>query len=388
MTLQKILSREFILCFFAQFAFTSVFHILVPTIPIYLSRSGSTEVEIGILIGALGISSLLLRPMVGKTLSKISEKKFMLGGAILFAVTSIAYVFAPPFWPFLLVRIFQGIGTAFFFTASIAYITNITPEAYRGQSLGYFFLSFNISMALAPIIGMFLINQFSFDILFSVCTALSLCSLLIAGKLSQKESNPIDDLPTEVSSSFGFKTFSPILLYFMVHMIFGALMAFFPLHAINHGVTNPGLFFTAYASVMIAGRVFGGRVFDVQEREKVILPCIIAFILAMTLLAFSKTLEMFILVAVIAAAGHAFLVPSLFAYILDLVGSSRGPAIGWLTAMGDLGLGLGPMIMGVILRLTSFPTMFLCLALTGLIGLAYFYLFVRKTLNKRNGRTH
>lgn len=388
MTLRKILSREFILCFFAQFAFTSVFHILVPTIPIYLSRSGSTEVEIGILIGALGISSLVLRPMVGKTLSKISEKKFMLGGAILFAVTSIAYVFAPPFWPFLLVRIFQGIGTAFFFTASIAYITNITPEAYRGQSLGYFFLSFNISMALAPIIGMFLINQFSFDILFSVCTALSLCSLFIAGKLSQKESNPIYDLPTEASSSFGFKTFSPILLYFMVHMIFGALMAFFPLHAINHGVTNPGLFFTAYAFVMIAGRVFGGRIFDVHKREKVILPCIVAFILAMTLLAFSKTLEMFILVAVIAAAGHAFLVPSLFAYILDLVGSSRGPAIGWLTAMGDLGLGLGPMIMGVILRLTSFPTMFLCLALTGLIGLAYFYLFVRKILNKRNGRTH
>jgi len=388
MTLQKILSREFILCFFAQFAFTSVFHILVPTIPIYLSRSGSTEVEIGILIGALGISSLLLRPMVGKTLSKIPEKKFMLGGAILFAVTSIAYLFAPPFWPFLFVRIFQGIGTAFFFTASIAYITNITPEAYRGQSLGYFFLSFNISMALAPIIGMFLINQFSFDILFSVCTALSLCSLFIAGKLSQKESNPIDDLPAEVSSSFGFKAFSPILLYFMVHMIFGALMAFFPLHAINHGVTNPGLFFTAYAFVMISGRVFGGRIFDVPKREKVILPCIIAFILAMTLLAFSKTLEMFILVAVIAAAGHAFLVPSLFAYILDLVGSSRGPAIGWLTAMGDLGLGLGPMIMGVILRLTSFPTMFLCLALTGVIGFAYFYFFVRKTLNERNERIY
>jgi len=380
MTLRKILSREFILCFFAQFAFTSVFHVLVPTIPIYLSRSGSTEVEIGILIGALGISSLVLRPVIGKKLSKIPEKKFMLAGAILFAITSIAYIFAPPFWPFLFVRLLQGIGSAFFFTASIAFITNITPGAYRGQSLGYFFLSFNISMALAPIIGMFLINQFSFNTLFAVCTALSLCSLWIAGKLSQKELSPVDDLPAETRSSFGFKTLSPILLYFMVHMIWGALMAFFPLYAINHGVTNPGLFFTAYASVMISGRVFGGRIFDVHKREKVILPCIIAFILAMTLLAFSETLEMFILVAVIAAAGHAFLVPSLFAYILDLVGSSRGPAIGWLTAMGDLGIGLGPMIMGVILRLTSFPTMFLCLALTALIGFVYFYLFVRRTI--------
>jgi MFS family permease len=388
MTLRKIVSREFILCFFSQFAFTFVFHILVPTIPIYLSRSGSTEVEIGILIGALGISSLVLRPIVGKKLSEIPEKKFILAGAILFAVTSIAYMLAPPFWPFLFVRVFQGIGTAFFFTASIAYITNITPEAYRGQSLGYFFLSFNISMALAPIIGMFLINRFSFDILFSVCTTLSLCSLWIASRLSQKGLESIDHLPAEAGSSFGFKALSPILLYFMVHMIFGALMAFFPLHAINHGVTNPGLFFTAYAFVMISGRVLGGRIFDIQRREKVILPCIVAFILAMTLLAFSKSLEMFVLVAVIAAAGHAFLVPSLFAYVLDLVGASHGPAIGWLTAMGDLGLGLGPMMMGVVLSLTNFPTMFLSLALTGVIGFAYFFFFVRKTLTERNGRTY
>jgi MFS family permease len=380
MTLQKILSREFILCFFAQFAFTSVFHVLVPTIPIYLSRLGSTEVEIGILIGALGISSLILRPMVGKYLSKIPEKKFMLAGAILFVVTSIAYILSPPFWPFLFVRIFQGIGSAFFFTASIAFIINITPGTYRGQSLGYFFLSFNISMALAPIVGMFLINQFSFNTLFSVCTALSLCSLWIASRLSQSELKPVEDLATEARSHLDFKTLSPILIYFMVHMIWGALIAFFPLHAINHGVTNPGPFFTAYATVMILGRVFGGRIFDIQRREKVILPCIIAFILAMTLLAFSETIEMFILVAVIAAAGHSFLVPSLFAYVLDLVGSSRGPAIGWLTAMGDLGIGLGPMIMGVILRLTSFPTMFLSLALTGLLGLVYFYLFVRGTI--------
>jgi MFS family permease len=189
--------------------------------------------------------------------------------------------------------------------------------------------------------------------------------------------NPVEELPTEGRSHLDFKTLSPILVYLMVHMIWGALVAFFPLHAINHGVANPGLFFTAYASVMILGRVFGGRIFNIQMREKVILPCILAFILAMTLLAFSKTLEMFILVAVIAAAGHAFLVPSLFAYVLDLVGSSRGPAIGWLTAMGDLGIGLGPMIMGVVLRLTSFSTMFLCLALTGLLGFTYFYLFVR-----------
>jgi hypothetical protein len=48
---QKILTRDFILAFFAQFASSFVFHILIPTLPIYLSRLGSPEVETGVLIG-------------------------------------------------------------------------------------------------------------------------------------------------------------------------------------------------------------------------------------------------------------------------------------------------------------------------------------------------
>jgi MFS family permease len=160
-------------------------------------------------------------------------------------------------------------------------------------------------------------------------------------------------------------------------MIWGALTAFFPLYAISHGATNPGLFFAAYAVVLISGRTLGGRILDVHRREKVILPCHITFIISMTTLAFSETLPMFIIVAVISAMGHAFLYPSLVAYTLDLVGSSSGQAMGVLMAAGDLGMVLGPMIMGVILRFTNFRTMFLCVALTGLISFIYFFLSTR-----------
>jgi hypothetical protein len=79
MATQKILTRDFVLCFFAQFAFSSVFFILIPTIPIYLSRLGATEAGIGILVGVLSVSSLILRPLVGRALLKIPEKKFISG---------------------------------------------------------------------------------------------------------------------------------------------------------------------------------------------------------------------------------------------------------------------------------------------------------------------
>ena len=98
----------------------------------------------------------------------------------------------------------------------------------------------------------------------------------------------------------------------------------------------------------------------------------------MIILAFSDTLPMFILVAVIYGVGHAFLIPTSMVYTLDRMGSSPGLAMGTFTAIGDFGFGLGPVIMGIVLRFTDYPVMFLCLALIGIINLNYFYLFVRK----------
>lgn len=378
MITREIFTRDFILCFAAQVAFASVSFILIPTLPIYLSRLGSAEIEIGILIGAFGISSLVLRPVVGKALSKSGEKRFMVVGAIVSALTSVAYLIAPPFWPFFIVRILQGIGSAFFFTAAIILISNITPQTHRGESLGYFFLSFNISMVLAPPFGIFLINHFGFTTLFLFCVVLSLGSLLISCRLKSSDIKPMVDSSIEDSSFFTPKAFPPIFVYFLAHIIWGALATFFPLHAINHGVTNPGLFFAAYAMVLILGRALGGRILDTYQRDRVILPCLTAYIISMTLLAYSTSLQMFILVAVIQATGHAFLMPALVAYTIDLAGASRGASIGLLSAAGDLGMVLGPTIMGIILRFSSFPAMFLCLALIGLMNFTYFYSSMKK----------
>jgi len=377
-SIRQILSREFILTSLAQFAFTSVFFILVPTLPIYLSRSGSTEAEIGVLIGIFFFSSLLLRPFVGKALLRIRERNFMIAGALLFTLTSPAYLLAPPFWPLLFVRLFQGIGFAFFHTASFTFIANISSPDHRGQSLGYFYLAMNISGALAPPVGMFIINQFSFTYLFLVCSGLSLCSLLIAHQLERRQVHSSEVSSVEGGFLLSRKALPPSVIGFFALFIWGALSAFFPLYAINHGVTNPGLFFATMAAMLILGRSLGGKILDLYSREKVILPCLTTYIISMILLAFSHTQPMFILVAVIWGIGHAFLMPSLVVYALDRMGSSPGPAMGMFTAFADLGISLGPVIMGIVVHSTSYPTMFLCLALTGVMNLSYFYFFVRK----------
>ena len=377
MTTEKILTRDFVLSFFAQFTFASVFFTLIPTIPIYLSRLGAKEAEIGFLIGISSVFSLVLRPLIGRALLRIPERSFMIAGALLLTISSIAYLWAPPFWPFLIVRVLQGISLAFFFTASFTLIGNISPEARRGQSLSLFYMSLNIAFALAPSFGMWLINLFSFTVLFVVCTGLSLGSLLITSNLRKMQGVPLEE-PSEGQPFLAWEAVPPAIMALFSNTIWGSLTAFFPLYALIQGVTNPGLFFAAYAIVLIFGRGFGGKILDIYSRERVILPCLVAPIISMTILAFSKTLPMFLLVAVIWGIGNTFLFPSLVAFALDRTGHLRGPAMGTFTAVADLGVGIGAVMMGLILNWTNYPTMFLCLALVGLINLLYFHFFIKK----------
>jgi MFS family permease len=386
MATQKKLTRDFVLCFFAQFAFSSTFSILIPTLPIYLSGLGAKEAEIGVLIGAFSVSSLIFRPIVGTALLRIPERRFMIAGALFFTSSSIAYLFAPSFWPLLALRIFHGIGFAFFSTASFTLVANIIPETNRGQILSYFYLSINFAFALAPYFGMLLINQFNFPfnfkVLFLVCTGLSLCCLFITLKLKKGQGLPIADLSSRKQPFLSLEALPPAIIAFLITITWGAVTAFFPLYALSKGVENPGLFFAALAITLIVVRGLGGKILDAYPREKVILPCLFNLIISMPILAFSSTLPMFILAAIIWGIGSAFLYPSLVAYTIDHAGLSRGPAMGTFTALTDLGAGIGAVMMGIILQLTNYRIMFLCLALTGIINFTYFYLVIRRKPQK------
>lgn len=384
MSTQKIFTRDYVFCFLAQGAFSSVLFVLVPTLPIYLSKLGIREAEIGVLIGISSIFSLILRPLIGKGLSKKPEKNFLFWGALILTFSMVALLWAYPFWPFLIVRALQGISVAFFFTSSFTLIANISPEDRRGQSVSFFYLSVNVAFALAPSFGMGLINSFrfpmNFTILFLFCSGLSLCSLIFILKLGKREIAPPEGPSSQEQPLISRQAIPAAVMASLVNVIWGALIAFFPLYAIDRGVANPGIFFAAYATILILGRGFGGKFLDLyaKEREKIIFPCLTTYVIAMFLLAFSKTLPMFILVAIIWGMGNALLYPMLITIALERGGSDRGPAMGTYTAIADLGTGLGPAMMGLILNWTTYRVMFLCLAFVGVINFLYFQLYVRK----------
>jgi MFS family permease len=374
----QIWTRNFLIIFLSHIVFSSAYCILIPTLPVYFLRIGSTEVQIGVLIGTLGISSLVLRPFIGRALARISERSFMMAGALLFALGAMGYLCTFSFWILFLMRIIQGVGAAFIYTAAVTWVARTSPETRLGQSLSYYYVAFNVAFAVTPSFGMFLINNYNFTLLFAVCAGLATCSLFVTGKLGRRQDDPIPNMEMKALPLLSREAIPTAVVALVSSMTWGALTAFFPLYALSCGVSNPGLFFTAFALTIVSGRALGARILDRHNRERLILPCLIASIVAVILLLFSRTLPLFILAAVIWGVGNAFLFPALVAYTLGRTGSSRGPAMGTFSAFDEFGTSLGAIISGIILRLAGYPAMFLSLGLFGALNVIYFQYFVRR----------
>jgi MFS family permease len=378
-TVKNILTRDFVLGFLAFLAFLTALSAIVPTLPIFLARLGSNEREIGVLIGILGVSSLLSRFLAGGALTSYSEKTVMMFGALLFTLTFLALIVLRPFWPFFAVRFLQGVAIACVDTAALALLIKTIHPAYRGQGIGYLLVAPSLSLAIAPSFSVSLINRYSFTFLFLLCAGLSLCSLFLSWKVKKNEVATVEiDALSHGTRFIEWKVVAPAATSFMQSFVWGAVVTFVPLYAIQRGIINPGHFFTAIAIMLIVCRVLGGQIVDTYSKEKVIPAFICTGMITMVVLSLSKTLPMFILVGLLWGTAHALLVPASMTYSLEHAGSSDGAAVGTFRAFSDLGQALGPAIMGIIIPFTGYQKMFLCLALICLLNMCYFQFYVRR----------
>ncbi len=381
-TIQNILTRDYVLNFLVFFGFLAANHALSPTLPIYLARLGSNEREIGVLVGTLGVSSLLSRFLVARILRVYSEKQIMLWGAMLFALTYLALIIFRPFWPFFVVRLLQGLAFASLDTAAIAYVIRIVPLANRPRALTYLLLGSPLASAMVASSAVFVVNTFGFAILLLGCTGLSLCAFFLSGNLKKPEtSKPVVISPDTKRLFFERKILAPAMVSFLFSFSWGGLTAFFPLYAIQCGVKNPGHFFSAMAVMLILARFLGGRMLDTCSKEKILLTVLFVSMGALVILAFSKTLPMFIFTGMLWGVGGGCLPPVAMAYALEYAGSSDGTAVGTYQAFMDMGFALGPAIMGIIIPLTGYQTMFLFLGFVCFMNICYFQFYLKKKSN-------
>lgn len=152
----------------ANFTLFFAFYLLTPLLPLYLSETfHATKDLIGIVLSGYTVTALLFRPFSGYVVDSFPRKKVLMVCFFLFFLLFGGYLAAGSFVFFALVRTLHGGPFGALTVANSTVAIDVLPSSRRTEGIGYYGLSNNLAMAIAPSIGVFVYKYtHNFDILF------------------------------------------------------------------------------------------------------------------------------------------------------------------------------------------------------------------------------
>ncbi|HET8893968.1 MAG TPA: MFS transporter [Gaiellaceae bacterium] len=125
-------------------------------------------------------ASLLLA--AGSLSDRLGRKGFLLAGLVVFGAASIAGGFTGSAGQLIAARSFMGLGAAMIFPTTLSLISNVyTERAERAKAIGLWGATAGIAIALGPIVGGGLLEQFSWSsIFFALAPVAAVTAALVA----------------------------------------------------------------------------------------------------------------------------------------------------------------------------------------------------------------
>lgn len=347
---EKIISRNFVLVWLANFFIFIGFQMTLPTIPLFVKELGGSDSLIGIVVGVFTFSALIVRPYAGHALESKGRGFVYLFGLILFVVSIGGLSIITSIFLLMLLRIIQGLGWGFSTTAGGTIATDIIPPKRRGEGLGYFGLSGNIALAFGPSLGLLLAGTLSFPKLFLVCALLGLASFILASRIQYKKVEQAQEKTKAISFDVFEKTaVKPSVLLFFITISFGGIATFLPIYAEEKGVPGIQLYFFTFAIALMVSRTFAGRIYDRYGHKYIFVPGAGLVGIAMILLGWLPNMFTLLFAAVCYGLGFGALQPALQAWAVEKAPKNRkGMANATFFSSFDLGVGIGAILFGQI----------------------------------------
>ncbi|KRL78876.1 major facilitator superfamily protein [Secundilactobacillus paracollinoides DSM 15502 = JCM 11969] len=338
------------------------YNMQVPVLPLYGQKIGLNAGQIGLFVGILMFAGLIVRFFTGQLLTYFSKKTLLLIGAGLYLMTAISYPFFTVFGVLIFLRVVNGLGhglaTTYFATAA----ADELPLNRMGTGMGYFGVSSMLTASLAPLIAIPLAESISFNAFFVACVvvlSIAMVSLLFLTPRDQvhpvRRSQPI---------FAGFdRAFIPhFTMIFFLGLVMGGVNAYTTLFAKVQHVSGVAWFFFAAAVVGVLMRPMIGNLFDQRGAFFVVIPSIVALIFSLWFLITMHNTWQLVLAGVFYGAGDGAIFPTLQAWTLKDAGNEKRESVtGVPLNCYDLGMGLGAYLLGQIVDISSYQTMFVSL---------------------------
>lgn len=376
----SIFRGNFVLVFFSTLFVFTAFYILLPTLPVYLTRELKIdEGQTGLILAVYTLAALLIRPFTGFMIDRYGRKMFYILAVLLFAIIFAGYPLAGVFTLILIVRFVHGVVWGVATTTGSTLIVDIVPAKRRGEGIGLYGLAMTIPMAMGPLTGLQLTQNNNFTLMFLFAGALAFAGFLLALFIKYPA------IPGSGKIMFSFRnllesTSLPLTFNLMiVNITYGGLVSFVSLYALKTGIGNTGIFFIVFASGIALARIYMGKIFDRHGPKALSVTGIFLLAVGHTMLGLIINTGGFMIAGFLLGIGSGVVFPAFQAMVNNMVPPQRrGAANSTLFSGLDLGIGLGMLITGFLAQAIGLPHTYLIYAALNLVALLYF-LFISLT---------
>jgi MFS family permease len=382
-----IWNRNFICILMTSFMLGIAHFSVNPLVASYAIHLGASAYIVGLLSGLFFGVALSMRPVAGPVLTKFDKRKLMILVFAIGGTVNIGYAMFDSISAFIIFRLIHGLQYALVGSLTMTLAGDNLPKEKLASGMGIYGLSGSLSMAIAPSIGMYVLNfgthlkdeSFGFTCVFLFTMIILFLGMIPAYNLLPDKKTK-DDLLSTGAWYKNIASVHAIPMALVMLFIFSG-WSLYNVYIVEYAkeVKIPGIsaFFTVLAIVLMIIRPFSGWITDRLGLAKVLPPALILFAASFIIIGSGRTIGQMLLGGAIAAVGFGSFQPALYSMcILSEIPLKRSVASNTLYMGIDLGLFIGPLYGSVIYEMYDYSTMLKTGSFIVIIALIVFILML------------
>ena len=376
----------------ANFTLFFAFYVLTPLLPLYLSEHfGAPKDVIGLVLSGYTITALLFRPFSGYFVDSFPRRAVLMVCFGAFSIFFAGYLAASTLLLFTIVRTLHGGPFGALTVSNSTAAIDVLPSSRRTEGIGYYGLSNNLSMAIAPTIGIFIYKYTnSFELLFWLALVVACAGWLIDATVEFPEKEIVRN-KSKLSWDRFFLVRGWLLGLNMVAFgfSFGVLSNYVAIYSKEvMGITGgTGTYFLLCSLGLMASRLQGGKALREGRLTHNAGSGMIISLVGYTLFILMPTLSSLLALhsshftligyygsALLIGLGNGHMWPAFQNMTICVAqNNQRGTANSTILISWDIGMGLGILVGGVIAEHLGYAASFWTVVLVNAVGVAIFF---------------
>ena len=382
--MEKLWNANYVKVMTANFSLFFAFYLLTPLLPLYLSETfGATKDVIGLVLSGYTVTALLFRPFSGYFVDTFPRKKVLMVCFAAFSIFFAGYLAAGTLLMFALVRTLHGGPFGALTVANSTVAIDVLPSSRRNEGVGYYGLSNNLAMAIAPTFAIYIYAEtHNFELLFWMALIIATFGWMVDATVRLKPT-AVNQEAKRISLDRFFLARGWMLGFNMIFFgfCFGVLSNYLAIYGKQVlGMTGgTGTWFLLCSIGLIMSRLQGSKALRQGKLTQNATEGMLLSLAGYTIFVACPDMVGYYGSAILIGLGNGHLWPAFQNMIISMAHhNERGTANSTILISWDVGVGIGIIAGGAIAEHLGYATAFWTVSVTHALGVLLYFARTRR----------